>query len=102
MSLLFSGIKGFLNYLHKSGVLSHVFGGGTKPVGATGFIFVVFTSFLAPWWRFKRSSPVVPMSLLFSGIKGFFNWVLTSLLLSAVVGGGTRPVGDYGLILSFF
>ena len=38
------------------------------------------------------------MSLLFSGIKGFFNWELTNLLLSEVVGGGTKPDGAIGSI----
>ena len=32
-------------------------------------------------------------------MSGFFNWVSTNLLLSVVVGGGTKPVGAYGLIL---
>jgi hypothetical protein len=35
---------------------------------------------------------------MFSGINGFFNWLSTNLLLSVVVGGGTSPVGEFGLI----
>jgi hypothetical protein len=36
------------------------------------------------------------------GTKGFLSYESTNLLLSVVVGGGTKPLGAYGLILFLF
>ena len=63
LCFLFSGIKGFFNWVSTNLLLSVVVGGGTRPVGACGSILFFF------WVRFKRSSPF----FLFSGRRGFFN-----------------------------
>jgi len=40
LCFLFSGIKGFFNYVSTNLLLSVVVGGGTKPVGACGSIVI--------------------------------------------------------------